>query len=129
MPRANFDDTLHLPDPQKVEQAREANEEVPGPPAGGPIPDGEELSWVYVWLIQNGPDGKAAAAYGEVEHAAFQGRWDTPTEMAHKSDPFTPGHPVLATAMAWVKDLTGGGKDVYWWSEAVTIEPHNSSAA
>lgn len=31
--------------------------------------------------------------------------------------------------MALVNDLNGDTKEIYWWSEAVTIKPHNSSAA
>jgi hypothetical protein len=127
MPRANFFDSLPLPDPSKAPQDPE---EPPGPLAGGPVPDNEELSWVYVWLIQNGPDGRAAAAYGESEHDAdpFTGEWNIPTEMAQPSDDFTPGRPAQATAMAWVKDLDSGEKEVYWWSEAVMITPPESAA-
>ena len=128
MPRANFFDSLPLPDPNKGPQDPD---ELPGPLAGGPVPDGEELAWIYVWILQNGPEGRAAAAYGESEHdaPAFSQRWDIPTEMAHDSDDFTPGRPAQATAMALVNDLNGDSKEIYWWSEAVTITPHNSSAA
>lgn len=73
MPRANFFDSLPLPDPNKGPQDPD---ELPGPLAGGPVPDGEELAW-----------------------------------------------------MALVNDLNGDTKEIYWWSEAVTIKPHNSSAA
>jgi|Tabmets5t2r1_1033131.scaffolds.fasta_scaffold00445_2 hypothetical protein len=123
MPRSNFDDTLHLPAPSTETPAQGPageEEELPGPLAGGPSPQGT-LTWIYVWIIQNGPDGRAAAAYGESEHdQTFVGRWDIPTEMAHDSDEFTPGRPALATAMAMV-DEGSEGREVYWWSEAVTI--------
>lgn len=123
-PRANFDESLQLPDPAKGPGH--------GPLAGGPVPDGEELAWVYVWILQNGPAGRAAAAYGESEHdqdsrgTTFRRRWDLPTEMAHDSDDFTPGRPAQATAMALVNS-EGGARDVYWWSEAVMIAPPQPS--
>jgi hypothetical protein len=120
MPRANFDDVLHLPDPGKAHDPAEP----PGPLAGGPVPDGEELSWIYVWIYQNRPQGgPSAAAYGESDHGVTFGgsRWDLPTEMANPSDQFVPGRQAQATAMAWVKDVEKGTKEVYWWSEAVMI--------
>jgi hypothetical protein len=130
MPRANFFDSLPLPNPGDVEAAGASNEEPPGPLTGGPVPDGEELTWVYAWLLQNGPEGRAAAAYGESEHDAdpFKGEWSVPMEMAEPSDDFTPGRPAQAHAMAWVKDLESGTKEVYYWSEAVMITPPQSTA-
>jgi hypothetical protein len=131
MPRANFFDSLPLPDPTKVEQARASNEEPPGPLTGGPVPIGEELTWVYAWVLQNGPAGRAAAAYGESEHGGdpFRGEWSVPMEMAEPSDDFTPGRCAQAHAMAWVNDFETGEKEIYYWSEAVMIGPPQSPAA
>jgi hypothetical protein len=124
MPRNNFDDVLHVPDRPELPEGKtgqEGEEELPGPRAAGPVSDGDTMEWIYVWIIQNGPEGRAAAAYGESEHGtSFTGRWDIETEMAHDSNDFTPDRPALATAMALVTS-PDGTKEIDWWSEAITM--------
>ena len=120
MGRPNFDDSLRLPIPTK----RQPGGEELGPEAHGPVPEGDKLNWIYVWIIQNGPSGRAAAAYGESpEHGLpFSGTWETETEMTHDSDEFTPGRPAQASAMALVVHADGT-KEVDWWSEPVMLDP------
>ena len=78
----------------------------PGPTAGGVIEDGDELMWVYVWIIQNGDEmpkpasGRAvdgAAADGESDDdETFTGKWEVQTEMTHDSDEFSDSTQELA---------------------------------
>ena len=123
MARVNFDDSLRLPSKRRRTDAVRDGAEPPGPNARGPIPKGEKMLWVYAWIIQNGPRGRAAAAYGESPHDRdpFTGRWDIKTEMAHDSDSFTPDKPALATAMA-LMEYEDRSKAVDWWSEAILIK-------
>jgi hypothetical protein len=104
MPRSNFDEVLRLTTkgPLKV---------------SGPIPPGETVEWLWVWIFQNRPHKTAAArGYG----ANFTGnKWEVTLQMAPGSDPFTTGRPALGSALARVSD--GGQKEVYWWSEALRV--------
>lgn len=130
MGRPNFADALSLPDPGNAAALVAAGEEPPGPPAHGPVPPGDKLKWIYVWIIQNGPgDNRAAAAYGEEEEAnpPFEGTWHVKTEMAHDSDEFIAGRPAQATAMALVVNEDDGTEVVDWWSEAIMIDPAPST--
>lgn len=111
MARPNFDETLHLFGGG-------------APVAGGPVPPGDKLRWIRVWLIQNGPGpAKAAASYGASPYGVTfgPGKWEINTYLAHASDPFIPGRPAQATAIALVEH--GNTKEVDWWSEAVAIAP------
>ena len=120
MPRANFDDSLRLPTKAQTQKAEKAGEAPPGPLARGPVPRGDRLIWVYVWLIQNGPSGRAAAAHGwGYKQGGFRGTWMVEMKMPRDSDDFTPKRAALATAMALVK--RGNTKEVDWWSEPVMI--------
>lgn len=115
--RPNFDPSLRRPD--RPDQSAAVGG-LPGPSAGGPAPGGT-LTWVYVWIIQNGPDGHAAAASGEGDNGGtgFKDTWAIETKMSTPDD-FKRGEPALATAMALV-DRGGRDKEVDWWSEAVLI--------
>jgi hypothetical protein len=108
MPRSNFYEELHLATrgPIKV---------------SGPIPAGETLEWIWVWVFQNRPTKTAAArGYG----GAFNGNtWEVTLQMAPGSDAFTAGRPALGSALARVND-GAGAKEVYWWSEALRILDH-----
>jgi hypothetical protein len=128
MPRANFDDSLRLPSQAERRAAEEADKEPPGPFAAGPVPNGDELAWIYVWIIQNGPGKRAAAAYGESPENGdpFSGDWAIDTEMTHDSDDFTPGRPALATAMALVTN--GNRREIDWWSEAIMLHDPDAPA-
>jgi hypothetical protein len=105
MPRSNFDDAVILPtrgNPLKV---------------SGPVPAGETLKWIWVWVFQNKPSRAAARGYG----GAFNGpKWEVTLQMAPNSSPFTPGRAALGTALARVDD-GGGAEEIYWWSEVVRI--------
>jgi hypothetical protein len=142
MGRPNFEPVLHFPDPGHIAAIQAAHGEKPGPHAEGPVGDGKVLTWVYVWIIQNGPNGEAAAAYGESpekdkiattvptlseeELPPFRGTWKIRTEMSDPSDKFIPGTPALATAMALVQYDEGGGKEIDWWSEPIMIDDPES---
>ena len=129
MPRANFDDTLSLPTKAQREAATLAGEEPPGPFAKGPVPSGDKLVWVYVWIIQNGPGNHAAAAYGETPHGANPsiGTWESKTHMAYKSSKFDPKRPALATAMALVRH--GNRREIDWWTEAIMLHDPDAPPA
>jgi hypothetical protein len=104
MPRSNFYDVLKLPakGPVKV---------------SGPIPAGEQLKWIWVWVFQNHPDQVAARGYG----GAFNGpKWEVNLQMAPGSPPFKAGRPALGSALALIDD-GGGEEEVYWWSEALRV--------
>jgi hypothetical protein len=123
MPRPNFSDSLRVPTPP-----RGTTGPPPGPLAQGPVPDGDELTWMQVWIFQNYGRARTAIAWGtskydaprQAERPPFRGSWRVPTELERNSDPFSPGKPALATAIALVKH-DDGTKEVDWWSEAVTI--------
>jgi hypothetical protein len=119
-----FDDRLRLPDPTTAEPG----EETPGPLAKGPVGEGEEFSWIQVWITQNGPENRAAAAYGESEDKTFTDSWDVETEMADVSDSFTPGRPAEGVAMARVVYPNGDVK-VEWWTDPVVIDPPEKGSA
>jgi hypothetical protein len=104
MPRANFDPVLYLTSQGPFK-------------ATGPIPAGENLKWIWVWVFQNLPN-KAAAARGY--GGPFGGnKWQVTLQVG-PGDAFTKGRPALGSALALVDD--GGGKqEVYWWSEALRI--------
>jgi hypothetical protein len=117
-----FHTLLQLKDPR-----RQHPDGKNGPSAGGPIEPGDTVLWVYAWIIQNGDEkGEtwAAAADGESEHDAgpFTGEWALETEMTDGSDPFRAGTPAVATAMALL-DRQVGGREIYWWTDAVNFEP------
>jgi hypothetical protein len=128
--KPNFNAVLQIPD---VTAKPEPGEEPPGPGAAGPVADGDKLMWIYVWIVQNGPedDPWAAAADGESpEEDSARKKWQTSTrrnkkwkietEMTHDSDAFREG-PAIATAMALVK-RGDGSTDVDWWTEAIHLE-------
>jgi hypothetical protein len=103
MPRANFDESVFLTSKGPFK-------------ATGPVPPGETVRWIWVWVFQNTPSKSAAArGYG----GSFTGKWDVTLQMASQSDPFTAGRPALGTALALVDD--GGVEEVYWWSEALRV--------
>jgi hypothetical protein len=118
-----FEDRLRLPDPTTAEPG----EEPPGPHARGQVGEGEEFSWVQVWIIQNGPDQRTAAAYGESKDTTFTGTWDVETEMADVSESFTPGRPAEGVAMARVVYPNGETK-VEWWTDPVMIDAPEKGA-
>ena len=108
-----------------------------GPTAGGFIEEGDELMWVYAWIIQNGEkmtengeltgDTWAAAADGESpDGETFKGKWVVQTGMTHGSDDFRPEIAAIGTAMALIK-RANNSTDVYWWTDAVTF-PAESAA-
>lgn len=105
MPRSNFDAQVFLTSKGSFK-------------ATGPIPSGETLKWIWVWVFQNTAN-KAAAARGY--GGPFTGsNWQVPLQLASVSDPFTKGRPALGTALALIDD--GGGKELmYWWSEALRV--------
>jgi hypothetical protein len=133
MARANFNSSLKLPPPPE-----KTAKEPPGPSAEGPVPDGDELIWILVWIFQNtsGEEAtKSAAAYGESSKddgspfsGPFKNTWTIETEMAHGSDDFTAGRPAQATAMALVKNQDGSSV-VDWWSEPVMMIDHSEPGA
>jgi hypothetical protein len=105
MPRSNFDEKLRLP-------AKGGTLKV-----SGPIPPGETVEWLWVWIFQNRPTKTAAArGYGK----NFIGnKWEVDLQMAPNSDDFMAGRPALGSALARVSD--GGQKEIYWWSEAIRV--------
>ena len=125
--KPNFHPFLELPDPRK------RHGETPGPIAGGIIADGDELMWVYVWIIQNGDEmgGRpafAAAADGESpDGKTFKGEWEVETHMTHDCDSFSTEIAALGTAMALVKRANNGGLDAYWWTDAVNLRGPDES--
>ena len=126
--KPNFHASLPLPDPRRA--TRDGAK--PGPDAGGLIEEGDELMWVYVWIIQNGDDMTggtwAAAADGESpDGKTFTGEWEVETEMTYGSDAFRPEIAAIGTAMALI-NRANGSTDVYWWTDAVTFEPQTEAA-
>jgi hypothetical protein len=103
----------------------------PAPLARGPVADGDELTWMQVWLLQNPRRGRAAAAWGTGPLGAwgggasrprpFTGSWRIQTELAPGSDTFTRGKPALASAMALVHHTADDTTEVEWWSVPVLI--------
>jgi hypothetical protein len=101
--------------------------------AMGTVADGDELTWMRVWLWQQ--DGKkVAASFGTsgehpgnhplapTERLPFKSRkgWMIQTELEPGSKQFSKGKPALAMAMALVKH-SDGSTDVETWSQAVTV--------
>jgi hypothetical protein len=129
--KPNFHASLQLPDQASVLAATAAGGKIPGPPAGGLIAEGDELMWVYVWIIQNGEmdeDTWSAAADGESpDGKTFKGKWEVETHMTDGSDPFREGTCALGTAMSLIK-RKDGSKDVYWWTDAFELTQQPSSA-
>ena len=136
--KPNFHHVLGLPDPR----IRTPKGKIPGPVAGGLVAAGDEVLWVYVWVIQNGEamegkEGWAAAADGESpeedparrewrDKTKREGRWEVETEMTDDCDPFDTRIAAVCTAMALIK--RPDGLDAYWWTDAVNLERQSSSA-
>jgi hypothetical protein len=144
--KPNFNSSLQLPSAAERRAAKRAGKEPPGPVARGPKEAGDEILWIYVWLIQNGEMGGdtwAAAAYGEhpeeehsesaeEEHSksaeesagerSFEGEssWEVRTEMAEHGNDFREG-PAIATSMALL-EREDNSREVYWWTEAVVLK-------
>jgi hypothetical protein len=99
--------------------------------AMGPVADGDQLTWMRVWVFQH-TDASVAAAVGtsgkhlgghpmvDEERPPFAGSWMIQTKLEPGSEPFAPNKPALATAMALVTHADGS-KDVEHWSQAVTV--------
>jgi hypothetical protein len=119
-----FHASLTLPDPREPTDPRR-QKPGGGPDAVGPIAPGDEMLWVYAWIIQNGDEDErtwSAAADGESpDGKTFKDEWTIQTEMTHGSDDFDPNTAAVATAMALMK-RADGSKDVYWWTDAVKFK-------
>jgi hypothetical protein len=109
MPRPNFHDNLPL-----------GGGNFP-PEAGGPVDATQELTWVWAWIYQNGPNNAAAAARGGGGPFAAGEDWNVSLQTTPDSAPFEAKRPAQATAIAMV--VSGGNQEAYWWSEAVMITP------
>jgi hypothetical protein len=122
--KPNFHPSLQLRDPHK----KLPNGKRPGPIAGGLIEKGDEVKWVYVWIIQNGESmkgrsGWAAAADGESpDDTPFTGEWRVETEIPDDSDEFSTDIAAVGTAMALI-ERKDKSLDVYWWTDAVNLRP------
>jgi hypothetical protein len=129
--KPNFHPVLQLQTPTPESPTEKPG--APAPHAGGFIADGDELLWVYVWIIQNGDDMNggawAAAADGESpDGKTFKGEWEVETHMSHDSDDFKTEIAAVGTAMALIK-RADNSHDVYWWTDAVNLErPEETSA-
>lgn len=101
--------------------------------AMGEVEEGDEITWMRVWLWQL--DGKKVAACfgtsGEhpgkhplapTERIPFKSKkkWMIQTQLEPRSKQFTKGKPALAMAMALVKH-SDGSADVDHWSQAVMV--------
>ena len=99
----------------------------------GPVADGDEITWMRVWLWQQ--DGKKlAACFGTsgkhpgahplapTERLPFKSKkdWMIQTQLEPGSKQFSKGKPALAMAMAMVKH-SDGSTGVEHWSQAVMV--------
>jgi hypothetical protein len=99
----------------------------------GPVADGDQLTWMRVWIWQQdgakiaasaGTSGEhlGAHAVAASEHLPFKAEkgWMIQTQLEPGSEQFTKGKPALAIAMALVKHADGStGVDT--WSQAVMV--------
>jgi hypothetical protein len=116
MGKNNFNNSLSVP----KASPREAGKP-PGPLARGPVAEGDEMTWIQVWIFQNPRRGRRAAATGTSKWGQrFTKTWRVDTERVDGSDAFSPGKPAMASAMALV-ERSDGAREVDWWSEAITI--------
>jgi hypothetical protein len=101
--------------------------------AMGPVADGDELTFLRVWLWQQdgkklavcfGTSGKHPGAHplAPTERLPFRGKkgWMIQTQLEPGSKQFSKGKPALAMAMAMVKHKDGS-TDVEHWSQAVMV--------
>jgi hypothetical protein len=101
--------------------------------AMGPVEDGDEITWMRVWLWQQegkkvaacfGTSGKHPGAHplAPTERLPFKGDkgWMIQTQLEPGSKQFSKGKPALAMAMAMVKHRDGS-TGVEHWSQAVMV--------
>jgi hypothetical protein len=105
--------------------------------AMGPVPPGDEIISMRVWIIQEAGDNVAASAgeggihlggHDEVEAEQLpfteKDGWMIQTELEKNSSQFVEGAPALGTAMALVRQGKDGPVDIEYWSQAVVIRAH-----
>lgn len=101
--------------------------------AMGPVAEGDELTWMRVWVWQqdgervvaaSGTSGEHLGAHpvAESENLPFTAEkgWMIQTELEPGSEQFSGGKPALAMAMALVNH-PDGTRDVEQWSQAVSV--------
>jgi hypothetical protein len=101
--------------------------------AMGPVAEGDELTWMRVWVWQQ-DGGKISASSGtsgahlgahplaaseRLPFTAEEG-WMIQTELEPGAEQFSGGKPALAMAIALVNH-PDGTKDVEQWSQAVSV--------
>ena len=99
----------------------------------GPVADGDQLTWMRVWIWQQdgakiaasaGTSGEhlGAHAVAASEHLPFKAEkgWMIQTKLEPGSEQFTAGKPALAMAMALVKHADGT-TGIDHWSQAVMV--------
>jgi hypothetical protein len=105
--------------------------------AMGDVADGEELTWMRVWVFQRvekklavswGIGGRHLGAHDKVPSEVFpvKGKWMVQTELLDGTDQFSPG-PALGVAVARVIRIKGDGanpEDVDFWTQPVVIADH-----
>lgn len=119
MPASMFDDTLHADPGRPAEGFRL------GPCAMGPVREGDTVTHMHVWLLQNGRNVAAATgtsgkhAKQPAERPPYRGRWMIRTELDPGSDAFDEDE---ATALALaVVTHPDGSRDVEQWTQQVRI--------
>jgi hypothetical protein len=92
-----------------------------GPCAMGPVPDGETIAAMHVWIFQDTPTGVAVASGDtrEEQPSTEPHRWRVRTGLDPQSTEFLTDKPAVAMAMALVR--RGGDEQVQHWSQAVFI--------
>jgi hypothetical protein len=104
--------------------------------AMGPVADGDELTWMRVWVAQqdgarvalaSGTSGEHLGGHelSDMEVLPFTDKkgWMVQTQLEPGSEEFSPGKPALAMAMALVRHQDGT-RDVEQWSQAITVAGH-----
>ena len=124
MPASQFDDVLHLMDPATDKPIAGLRA---GPCGRGPIQGGGTIVSMQIWLVQRNADGVAVATgrSGEglgtpPETPPYQGKWMVRTGLDEASAEFTTDRPVMAVAIAVMKDPQGV-VDVDQWTQAVAL--------
>jgi hypothetical protein len=143
MPRPRFNETLDILGKASDEElealaAAGLNPELPlSVCAMGPVPPGDEIISMRVWVWQQTDDQVAASAgNGGVHlggHAPAPSEklpfkapdWMIQTQLEPGSEQFSEGKPALATAMALVR--RDGTLEIDLWSQAVMIGAHDGS--
>jgi hypothetical protein len=131
-----FDNTLHILHPTKEDLKQKPELEL-SVCAMGDVADGEQLTWMRVWIFQrvdkrvsasSGTGGVHLGGHKKVASEDFpvKGRWMVQTELEPDTDQFSPG-PALAVALARVIQIKADGanpEDVDFWNQPVVIADH-----